>query len=171
MPVMRLNSVVLPAPFGPIIAWRSPGMILRLTPRTAARPPKLLDKPRSSRAGSPPFAGASVGTSVSLPIATRGVEAPDTEPPSSAPLITEFAGREVAAVDRLLEELVFVELSELADVRIGLDDGVPKLLLVVAEHLLLLDLFDVDVLHRIAHLVDGDRAAQRIRLQCRELLH
>ena len=29
MPVMRLNSVVLPAPFGPMIALRSPGMTLR----------------------------------------------------------------------------------------------------------------------------------------------
>ena len=35
MPVIRLNSVVLPAPFGPMIALRSPGMILNVTPRTA----------------------------------------------------------------------------------------------------------------------------------------
>ena len=35
MPVIRLNSVVLPAPFGPMMALRSPGMILNVTPRTA----------------------------------------------------------------------------------------------------------------------------------------
>jgi len=35
IPVIRLNSVVLPAPFGPMIALRSPGMILNVTPRTA----------------------------------------------------------------------------------------------------------------------------------------
>src|SRR5262249_33789206 len=44
-------------------------------------------------------------------------------------LITEFTGREVAAVDRRLEELLLIELAELVDVRVGLDDGIPELLL------------------------------------------
>src|ERR1700704_3223721 len=171
MAVMRLNSVVLPAPFGPMIALRSPGMISRLTSRTARRPPKLLDKPRSSRAGLPPFARASVLTSLSPPIAIEITGAPETEPRPSVALIAEFAGREVPIVHRLLEELVLAELPELADVRIGLDDSVPELLLVVAEHLLLLDLLDVDVLHRVAHLVDGDGTAQGVQLQRGELLH
>ena len=38
IPLMRLNSVVLPAPFGPMIALRSPGMIVSDTPRTARKP-------------------------------------------------------------------------------------------------------------------------------------
>src|SRR6516164_3741637 len=151
-----------------MIAWRSPGMILSVTAR---RPPKFFESARSSRTGSPPFARASVFTADSLPIACEATGALAMEPRPTAALIAEFAGREVPAVDRLLEELVLAELPELADVRIGLDDGVPKLLLVVAEHLLLLDLLDVDVLHRVAHLVDGDGTAQRIQLQRGDLLH
>ena len=46
MPVIRLNNVVLPAPFGPMMALRSPGMIVNVTlARRRASPPKLLDKP------------------------------------------------------------------------------------------------------------------------------
>src|SRR5262245_11789862 len=142
-----------------MMALRSPGMTLSVTSRTARRPPKLFESARSSRTGSPPFACASVFTSISLPIASERTGAPATEPRPAAALVAEFAGREVPAVDRRLEELVLFELPELADVRISLDDGVPKLLLVVAEHLLLLDLLDVDVLHRVAHLVDGDVTA------------
>src|SRR5262245_9726040 len=162
IPVIRLNRVVLPAPLGPMIALRSPGMILKVTSRTACRPPKLFDRARSSRAGSPPFTRASVVTSVSAPIARGGeaAGAPDAELRPTVALVAELAGWIVAVIDRRLEELVLVELSELADVRVGLDDGVPELLLVVAEHLLLLDLLDVDVLHGVAHVVDGDGTAQ-----------
>src|SRR6266545_4476556 len=166
MPVIKLNNVVLPAPFGPMMALRSPGMTVSVTPRTACRPPKLFDRPRSSRAGSPPCAL----TSVLSPIAGEEAGAATAPRPMGA-LIAEFAGREVAAVDRRLEELLLVELPELVDVRIGLNDGVPELVLVVAEHLLLLDLLDVDVLHRIAHVVDADGTADRIHLHRGELLH
>src|SRR5262249_54068482 len=101
-----------------------------------------------------------VGIHLGFPaIASERTGAPATEPRPTTTLIAEFAGREVPAVDRRLEELLLVELPELADVRIGLDDRVPKLFLVIAEHLLLLDLLDVDVLHRVAHLVDGDGTA------------
>src|SRR5262245_11664572 len=151
-----------------MMALRSPGMILSVTAR---RPPKLFESARSSGTGSPPFACASVFTSISLPSASEATGAPEMEPRPMAALIAEFAGRVVAAVDRRLEELLLVELPELGDVRIGLDDGVPELLLVVAEHLLLLDLLDVDVLHRVAHLVDGDGTANGIQLQRGELLH
>src|SRR5215469_9766023 len=170
IPVSKLTWVVLTAPFGSMMALRSPGMILSVTSRTARRPPKLFESARSSRTGWPPFARASVFTSVSLPIASEAAGARETEPRPTATLVAEFAGRVVAAVDRRLEELLLVELPELADVRIGLDDGVPELLLVVAEHLLLLDLLDVDVLHRVAHLVDADGTANRIQLQRGELL-
>ncbi len=60
IPVIKLNKVVLPAPFGPMIALRSPGKTVSVTPRTARRPPKLFDRPRSSRAGAPPFAFTSL---------------------------------------------------------------------------------------------------------------
>ncbi len=51
MPVIRLNSVVLPAPFGPMMALRSPGMIFSDTPRTARKPPKAFDRSFSSSTG------------------------------------------------------------------------------------------------------------------------
>src|SRR5436190_28580 len=47
--VIRLNSVVLPEPFGPISPTISPSAIDRSTRRTAARPPKYLETPASSR--------------------------------------------------------------------------------------------------------------------------
>src|SRR5579883_2933247 len=53
MPVIKLNTVVLPAPFGPIMLMISPGMIRKLTSCTAARPPNLLVTSRSSRRGTP----------------------------------------------------------------------------------------------------------------------
>ena len=44
-PLIRLNNVVLPAPFGPIKLTISPGITLRLTSWTARTPPKVLDAP------------------------------------------------------------------------------------------------------------------------------
>src|SRR5436190_22441541 len=85
-------------------------------------------------------------------------------------LFAVFAGRIVAAIDRGLEELVLIELPELADSRIGLDDRVPELRLVVAEHLLALDLLDIDVLYRVTHVVEADRTTDGVELHRREQL-
>src|SRR5262245_53546784 len=49
-PVSRLITVVLPAPFGPISAWRAPFSILSDTPATAAIPPKCFSRPWVSSA-------------------------------------------------------------------------------------------------------------------------
>src|ERR1051326_5198894 len=149
IPVIRLNSVVLPAPFGPMIALRSPGMIFRSTPRTACRPPKLLHRPASSSTGCCPLWDC-WSTRFSARLALRLLAVP--------------ARRKIAAIDRLLEERGLVVLPELTDVRIGLDDRVPQLVLVEAEHLLLLDLLDIDVLDRVAHLVHAHRTAHGIEL-------
>src|SRR5260221_12034625 len=43
-----LISVVLPAPFGPMMAWVSPSRISRLTPSHASSAPKLLVRPLTS---------------------------------------------------------------------------------------------------------------------------
>src|SRR5438128_4907907 len=60
-PEMTLKSVVLPAPFGPRIARRSPGATSRSTSRTAWRPPKRRPTRRKRRVGSTcSAAGASV---------------------------------------------------------------------------------------------------------------
>ncbi|MGB2649342.1 MAG: hypothetical protein WBC86_17325, partial [Pseudolabrys sp.] len=47
---------------------------------------------------------------------------------------------------------------------VGLDDRVPELVLFIAEHLLLLDLLDVDVLDGVAHVVERHRPANRVEL-------
>src|SRR5947207_5549363 len=49
--VMRLNTVDLPAPFGPITARVSPGSSARLTPSTATSAPKRRTRPRHSSSG------------------------------------------------------------------------------------------------------------------------
>src|SRR5215510_5576464 len=85
-------------------------------------------------------------------------------PLTEACLVAIFARREVAAVDRLLQERILAVGPELADVRIGLDDSVPELVLVVAEQLLLLDLLDVDVVHRSEPVVERDRTADGVEL-------
>ena len=42
MPESRLNSVVLPAPFGPMMAKISPGSTVNDTPSTALTPPNSI---------------------------------------------------------------------------------------------------------------------------------
>src|SRR5688572_2497015 len=49
-PARRLKSVVLPAPFGPMMARNSPAATARDTLSTAAIPPKLRRNPRASSA-------------------------------------------------------------------------------------------------------------------------
>src|SRR2546428_14075008 len=49
-PVMRLKSVVLPAPFGPMISRRSPGSTVRLTPEVTRSPPNDLSRSRTASA-------------------------------------------------------------------------------------------------------------------------
>src|SRR5262249_52311446 len=95
---------------------------------------------------------------------------PAVESRAKAELFAELAGRIIPAVDGSLQKLVLLELAELIDVRIGLDDDVPELFLVEAKHFLLLDRLNVDVLHRVAHLIDADRTANGIDFECRKLL-
>src|ERR1700730_11752468 len=85
-------------------------------------------------------------------------------------LFAVFARREVAAVDGLLEEGFLAAGPKLADVRIGVDDRIPELVLVVPEHLRLLDFLDVDVLYRVAHVVEADEAAHGVDLHRQQLL-
>ena len=49
-PLIRLNSVDLPAPLGPITAMRSPAFTARLAPRMISVLPKLLRRSFSSSA-------------------------------------------------------------------------------------------------------------------------
>src|SRR5438309_2534424 len=51
MPVIRLKSVVLPAPFGPITLTISPSSTPRSRSDTTASPPNESETPRSSSSG------------------------------------------------------------------------------------------------------------------------
>src|SRR4051812_809388 len=83
-------------------------------------------------------------------------------------LFAIFAGREVAAVDRLRHELRLVVCPVGADAGVGLEHRVPELVFVVAEHLFLLDLLDVDVLDRaLGGEIEPHRTARRIDLDAR----
>src|SRR6185312_12397950 len=53
-PVMRLNSVDFPAPFGPITAAICCVATLMLTSETARNPPNDLDRPETSSTAQPP---------------------------------------------------------------------------------------------------------------------
>ena len=50
-PVSRLMSVVLPAPFGPISAWRAPVSTVSDTSLVAVMPPNCLTSPLVSSTG------------------------------------------------------------------------------------------------------------------------
>src|SRR5215475_1482707 len=50
-PLRRLTNVVLPAPLGPISAWRAPASSWKSTSRVTISAPKLRLRPRVSRSG------------------------------------------------------------------------------------------------------------------------
>src|SRR2546422_8099361 len=56
-PVMRLKSVVLPAPFGPMMRRRSPGSTARLTPEVTRSPPNDLSRSLTASAVTAPPSG------------------------------------------------------------------------------------------------------------------
>ena len=58
VPVIRLSSVVLPAPFGPIRPRTSPGLTSKLTSLTAANAPNRLVAPSIVSTGRPADGGA-----------------------------------------------------------------------------------------------------------------
>src|SRR6476660_6011843 len=97
MPVIKLKSVVLPAPFGPMMALRSPGMMRNVTSRVACKPPKLLHRPLSSRTG--------MSAAVLTHLSSVKVPGLNDLGPGALALFAELAGRIVAVIDRMSEEL------------------------------------------------------------------
>src|SRR5262249_41965031 len=124
MPVIRLNRVVLPAPFGPMMALRSPAMTRNDTSRVAFSPPKFFDRFLSSRAGT----SLLLSGTRSLAFQKKIAPGPDRAP-ASLRLFAELTWREVLVVDGLRKEFVLAVRPELADVRVGLDDRIPQLIL------------------------------------------
>src|SRR3954453_22943287 len=70
-PVSRLNSVVLPAPLGPIRPVMPPRWISRCSTATAVRPPKVRGTPSTTTIGSGLAAPTSQGTSRRAACASR----------------------------------------------------------------------------------------------------
>ena len=64
--MMQLNTVVLPAPFGPITLWMAPSATERSRRSTATRPPNRLVSRSQTRTGSPVTAGAATAVAASV---------------------------------------------------------------------------------------------------------
>src|SRR3954452_14797059 len=144
-PEMTLKSVVLPAPFGPRMARRSPYATSKSTSRTASRPPKRRPIPRRRRIGSAASAGAaSVNDALARDL--RDLRVAD---PRQASL---HAAREVAARRRgLARERAAERLVDARDVTLRLDGELPALRV---------ELLVVDRDDRLAVLVELDRAVR-----------
>src|SRR5919205_3260690 len=83
-PVSRLNSVVLPAPFGPIRPVIPPRWISRWSTATAVRPPKVRVMPSTTTTGSGLATPTSQGTSRRAAWASRrGAPWPDAVTPDA----------------------------------------------------------------------------------------
>src|ERR1700730_17567068 len=73
-PVRRLTSVVLPAPFGPISAWRAPRSTCRETSLAATMPPKRLSRcsvASTAGIGRPRLGRALARSQEEIPLADR----------------------------------------------------------------------------------------------------
>src|SRR3954463_1440277 len=81
-PEITLKSVVLPAPFGPRIARRSPYATSRSTSRTASSPPNRRPIPRRERIGPPRLTGTA---SPGPPPPWLGGPPPPPPPPPAPP--------------------------------------------------------------------------------------
>src|SRR5215212_744048 len=148
-PEMTLNSVVLPAPFGPRMARLSPYGTSRSTSRTAWRPPNRRPIPRRRRTGSA-CSGAAASVTLALAGDLRDLRMPD---PGQLPL---HAGRELPSRrGRLAGERAAERLVDARDVALGLD----RELAVLRVELLVVDRDD-----RLAVLVELDRPVRRLQL-------
>ena len=79
---MRLNSVVLPAPFGPMIEKTWPGSIARLTSSTARTPPKETAQVLGGQNAHARLAGSALARAGTMP-ARRKIMKPITIRPST----------------------------------------------------------------------------------------
>src|ERR1700681_186232 len=101
-PVMQLNNVVLPAPFEPRTARRSPGRTVMVTSVSAASAPNIRVTPRSSSAAPAPTANRPCAT-LSMTISIRpgrgsgGAAAPLFPEPDHAVRRPEHDGQEAEA--------------------------------------------------------------------------
>src|SRR5436190_18349586 len=169
-PAITLKSVVLPAPFGPRIARRSPGSTSSVTSRTAWRPPNRRPTPRRRSVGSACSAGAaSVKRLLDRLVRDHAVlDDPDLALPRQLGLDTlrlRAAGRRARALEKAVERLVDVR-HEADDIR----SHCPVRALDELERVLILDALAVAVQMKhpaVRHLERGLDAPRHCRLELR----
>src|SRR4051794_1266849 len=154
-PEMTLNSVVLPAPFGPRMARLSPCATSRSTSRTAWRPPNRRPIPRRRRIGSA-CSGAAASVTRALGGDLRGLRMAN---PRQAPLHARRGG--AAGRGRLAREGAAERLGDTGDVANRLD----RQLAALGIELLVVDGDD-----RLTVRVEVDRPVRRGELYLRERL-
>src|SRR4029079_17911333 len=76
-PVTRLNSVVLPAPLGPITAWMAPGSTTRSTSATAVNPSNDFVSLSTCSTRGPPSGAGRPGNQAGARAADQPPRAPD----------------------------------------------------------------------------------------------
>src|SRR5947207_2067937 len=134
-PEIALNRVVLPAPFGPMMARRSPDLTESVTPSTARNASNATTTLSSWRAGSDTAAADELS-------GFRASALPDA--------------LELARIGRLFHVDFGVVFPELRDVRVSLSRHVPVFAIVAFD-----DLANLDVVDRIAIRIELDGLAQR----------
>src|SRR5882757_7489405 len=163
IPAMALNSVVLPAPLGPMMARRWPRGTDRLTPSTARSASKATTTSVSVRIGSGTNAIPSGGLSGEVDTGSPFGKAinysqdaaigPRLEIGDGSGLLDAL---ERARIGRLLQVGLRIVCPELRDVRIGGDRHVPEFT-VAAFH----DLADIDVVDWVAVGIELDGLPER----------
>src|SRR5258707_6666159 len=163
IPAMALNSVVLPAPLGPMMARRWPRGTDRLTPSTARSASKATTTSVSVRIGSGTNAIPSGALSGEVDTGSpfgKAINYSRAAAIGPRPEIGEGSGLldalEGARIGRLLQVGLRIVIPELRDVRIGGDRHVPEFA-VGAFH----DLADVDVVDWIAVSIELDGLPER----------
>src|SRR3979409_1510219 len=163
IPAMALNSVVLPAPLGPMMARRWPRGTDRLTPSTARSASKATTTSVSVRIGSGTNAipsgalsgevdtGSPFGKAINY--SQDAAIGPRPEIGDGSGLLDALEG---ARIRRLLQVGLRIVFPELRDVRIGGDGYVPEFAVGA-----LCDLADINVVNRVAVGIELDDLAER----------
>src|SRR5262249_36440880 len=185
IPEIAWNSVVFPAPFGPMTARRSPGSTERSTPSTARSAPNATTTCEMLRMGSDILESALMffscqGEDVStwlragrmqLPPPLRGrdgegyvFDSVEPAPPSWREMTAGIQIRrsalldplKVARIGRLLHVGLRIVFPELRHVGVARDRNIPEFSVGTLHHLA-----DIDVVDRVAVSVELDRPSQR----------
>src|ERR1700722_9212411 len=150
-PAMALNSVVLPAPLGPMMARRSPRGTVRLTPSTARSASNATTTSESVRIGSDTV--TFVDTQMRNTRALRALKGMIKLSRSRLSFLDPLEGPRVR---RLLHVGLGVVLPELRDARIARDRHIPVFAIGALDHFA-----DLDVVNRVAVGIELDGRAER----------